>query len=77
MKSIAIVLGAAASLAAFAVEAGTRSFVEMSGCETGKFVALPDKAFADNQISCNPPCAARVNLLSYPHAPHRVNLPSR
>ena len=27
--------------------APAQSFVEMSGCETGKLVALPDKAFAD------------------------------
>ena len=29
------------------------------------------------QICSGPPCATRVNLLSYPHAPHRVNLTSR
>ena len=34
------------SLAALAVDAGTGGVFEMSGCESGKFVALPDKAFA-------------------------------
>ena len=29
------------------------------------------------QICGSPPCATRANLLSYLHAPHRVNLPSR
>ena len=29
------------------------------------------------QICGGPPCATRANLLSYLHAPHRVNLPSR
>ena len=37
---------AVVALAAFAVDAGTQAVVEMSGCETGKLVALPDRAFA-------------------------------
>ena len=47
-NAIAIAFAVAAvSLAAFAVDAGTQALVEMSGCETGRLVALPDKAFAD------------------------------
>ncbi len=49
MKNTVVITVAvvAASLTPFVVEAGTQPFVEMSGCETGKLVALPDKALAD------------------------------
>ena len=43
------ILAAAVAVAGLRMEcvAVTNTVVEMSGCETGKLVALPDKAFAD------------------------------